>query len=382
MHQPLVVPDQYITQLEKYLSIRLYDPVPKTLAEFAKTIHEISEGLNKRLSKFIQTPYLENETARRAYLLYYTTCNLLKIYYPLTELERSGFFERVESLNVLDLGAGTGTMLCGLSFWLDQFPKKTGVRFTGCDHASGTLAELELFYRQLGFNHSVAVCQANLENKSTFQEKFDLITGANFLNELSETGRNNVLEILKNDLHEDGFAIFIEPASVEASRTLLRFRDAALHQGWFVYAPCLTHKDCPALSRENDWCHHSVKWQRPKFIEIIDGMIGNVKTSLKFSYLILSRRNAHVTDFMLPKRNFETQFRVVSELFEEKGRSRAFLCNDLGRNNFLKNKRDRSASNRDFDELERYDLVQIEPFTVKKNQMQIEKDSKISKLNH
>jgi SAM-dependent methyltransferase len=382
MHQKLIVPEAFISQLEKFFSMRLHEPVPKTLADHAKTIGEISEGLKKQDPKFIQNPYLENRNYRDAYLLYYTTCNLLKLYHPLTELDRSGFFEKRKELRVLDLGSGTGTALLGLSFWMEKYFRSNKIHFTAWDRSAAALADLEIFYRDFGFRHSVTTRQMDLSTiPSAPEKKSDLILGANFLNELSDGARQNIFEILRMSLADDGFVIFLEPAQIEASRTLLKFRDTALQNGWFVYAPCLTHRNCPALADENDWCHHSRLWDRPKFIGIIDDMIGHVKKSLKFSYVILSRQNVHLTDFISPNRDFQNQFRVVSELFKEKGRSHAFLCNDLGRNDFLRNKRDRTESNGDFNDLQRYDLVHIEPFAVKKNHIQVEKDSKVVKIS-
>jgi SAM-dependent methyltransferase len=383
MHQKLIVPEPFIRQLEEYLSIRLLEPIPRVLAEYAKAIHEISGGLKKPKDRqeFLQHSYLEDKNYRQAYLLYYTTSNLLKFYHPLTELDKSGFFEHRQELHVLDLGSGTGTALLGFSFWLKEFSKGNRINFTACDRSAAALTELEIFYRQLGFDHSVTTRQTDFNMPMSAPErKSDLIIGANFLNELSENARQNVFQIVRSHLADDGYVIFLEPAQIETSRTLLKFRDTALQNGWYVYAPCLTRHDCPALIRETDWCHDSRVWERPKFISILDDMIGNVKKSLKFSYVVLTRHDVHVADFLSPKRDFQNQFRVVSELFREKGRSHAFMCNDLGRNDFLRNKRDRTESNEDFNDLERYDVVQVDSFTVKKHHIQIEKDSRVTKL--
>ena len=109
-------------------------------------------------------------------------------------------------------------------------------------------------------------------------------------------------------------------------------------------------------------------------------MVGHIRKSLKFSYLILSRRNIHLSEFIAPKRNFTNQFRVVSDLFKEKGRRRIFLCNDLGRNECLKNKRDNSEKNGAFDDLELYDIIQIDSLSEKNKVKKIEKESTVARI--
>jgi hypothetical protein len=157
-------------------------------------------------------------------------------------------------------------------------------------------------------------------------------------------------------------------------------RDRLIQKGWFVYAPCFTFKNCPALTDEKDWCHHDIHWDRPEFIAVIDEMIGHIRKSLKFSYLVLSRQDIHLSDFIFPKRDFTNQFRVVSDMFKEKGRRRVYLCNDLGRCECLKNKRDDSDRNEIFDELELYDVVQMNGLAKKKQIKQIQKETVVKKI--
>lgn len=376
------VPQEFIRFLERRFSLDLTVPKLNSLKPISQTIRLLSERLTRKKfrSDFIESGYLNNPIFRQAYLMYFTTCNFLKIHYPLEEIARSVFFKNKKKLKLLDLGSGTGTLIYGAAFWCAQNYPDTKIEFTAMDQSAESLKEFEIDFRSFDFPHALHCRTHDMERAFEFEERYDLIVGANFLNELSDDGRENILGNLERHLAHDGFVVLIEPALLETSRVLLKFRDRAVGQGWSVYAPCFTQKMCPALMNDNDWCHHDWPWERPKFIELIDELIGNIKKSLKFSYIVLTQTDRHLSDF-LNGRNYENQFRVVSELFKEKGRKRIFLCNDLGRKECVKNNRDDSESNSAFDQMERYEVVQIKPFEIRKNDVKILEDSEVVKVD-
>ena len=382
MSHILSLPPSYLSALESQFDLSLENPVPKKLRRFAETISGMSSGLKKNLQRpeFVSSAYLNDRSYCDAYLLYYTTCNLLKIHHPMSELGKSGFFNRHRELRMLDIGSGTGTMILGASLWLNEHYPQSQLHFTAWDQSDQALRTFEGFYTKFAWNYKVQAMHMDLENGISSEEKYHLITGGNVINELTEQGEGHFVDILERNLSPEGSVILIEPALRVASRRLLQLRDRLLQKGWFVYAPCFTFKPCPALVDPGDWCHHDIRWERPAFIAVIDEMIGHIRKSLKFSYLILSRQDIHLSDYVFPDRNFTNQFRVVSDRFNEKGRRRVYLCNDHGRCECLKNKRDHSDKNEVFDELELYDIVRIDGLTEKKTLRQIQKETVIERV--
>ena len=164
-----------------------------------------------------------------------------------------------------------------------------------------------------------------------------------------------LLDSLMSLLDEHGALVMIEPATRDQSRRLLRFRDMAVKKNTTVYSPCTRQENCPALIKEDDWCHSENAWVRPPFIKAIDDIAGTLRLSLKYSYLILRKDGVTLGNALSKK----PLYRAVSERFDEKGRVRSILCGENGRYEHVINKRDLSDSNKDFPEIQRYDLASL-----------------------
>lgn len=369
----VLVPEAFIDYLEKRLAISLRSPRSKDLEPVARAVAALSHRLTRKSERneFIASTYLDDEGVRRGYLAYFTTANLPKISHPLNELALSGFLDRVDSLRILDLGAGTGAMSLGTAFWMREHRPSLQLQFSVADRSLAAVTECCRALDAL-FGMTAHAMETDLEGDHEMAGgPYDLILAGNLLNELSSSGQTRLKTGLRHMLHEDGFVILIEPALKGTSRGILQFRDAMLDEGWHVYAPCVTRRSCPALQNPEDWCHQSVEWQRPAFVEWIDERIGLVKRSLKYSYVVMARKDVNVAEFTFGQRDFAGQFRVVSDRFDEKGRTRLFVCNDAGRNEAVMNTRDRMDGNESFAGLERYDLVQIERFERRRNDFKI-----------
>ncbi|MBN1447240.1 MAG: methyltransferase domain-containing protein [Bacteroidetes bacterium] len=360
MRTTLTIPSWWSVLLKDILET---DPdVPESLEAFVPSLERLSSYLNDTASRERRTaPYLRDLRLRHAYLLYFATANLGKLSVPLFELRQSVAFRGKSVLRVLDLGCGPGTGIAGLHAFLGGLSSPPVVELLAVDAVQENIhlaARVGEHARRLtGLPVSVRIAAMNITRPyATWGERFDLVIAMNVLNELplqhEARWRNGIME----QLTEDGHLLLIEPALRETGRRLLAFRDASIDEGWTVYAPCFRQADCPALERETDWCHHDIPWVRPSFIAWLDERIGNIKKSLKFSYVILNRHGETLSAH-LP---FTPARRVVSERFDEKGRTWCFVCGSDGRHVCQRNRRDRGPSNEAFDHVERYDILALE----------------------
>ena len=311
--------------------------------------------------------YLSDAALRNAYFIYYTTANMLKLAAPLDALRcsASAAGRAGVQVSVLDLGCGTGTCMLGLLAWNESRHNAPGpVSY----HASDSVTEAAVFVESLAADMrrlrpdmplTVTTSVNDLMRPTTLGRQFDLIFLSNVLSEMPGRDPERLSAFLIEHLAADGSVVIIEPALRETSRAALEFRDALLASGWTVFAPCFRQGRCPALDDERDWCHHDLPWRRPAWMQVIDDRIGHLKLSLKFTYLVLNRHGETLLDSLRPAM---TPFRVVSERFDEKGRTRAILCGEEGRRPFLLNTRDAGASNDAFRSAGRYDILTIDGY--------------------
>ncbi|MEZ4462740.1 MAG: methyltransferase type 12, partial [bacterium] len=81
---------------------------------------------------------------------------------------------------------------------------------------------------------------------------------------------------------------------------------------------------CPALA-DNDWCHTSLQWVPPPWVNRLSEETGLDRTRIKMSYLVVSKVPATVPHLE------GTVARVVSEPLHTKGRLRYIVCGQTGR---------------------------------------------------
>ena len=183
-------------------------------------------------------------------------------------------------------------------------------------------------------------------------------------------------------LAPEGFLILIEPALQETSRELLLLRDRLLEGSDLrMYSPCVHSLRCPAVAPENlmDWCHEDRRWSPPSLIQKIDALVGNRKSSLKYSYAVFNRMGLSVREaglWQLQKKTFldgsdqsddpaepfpgqagSQIWRVVSEKINEKGKSSLYLCGAEGRAKVTQLKKHVSSADEDFKRLDRGGVV-------------------------
>lgn len=326
--------------------------------------------------------YLDDARARRAYLSYYLPVNLAKVQTlldeMLPELRRA---DPLHPLAVLDLGSGPGTASLGVRDWVHRAEGMSGtaVFCVAVDRSPQALQEgnqlwhaysrLQPERRDRWESYECELERLTLATlpRGAKSQPYDLIIIANALGELFLSSKDAIahraalIRECLDALHEHGAIILIEPALRDASRDLHRVRDLLLTQAaCTVYSPCLHERPCPALAKDDDWCHEERLWSAPPFVKAIDEQVGFIKDALKFSYLILRKDGRTI----VPRA--PGLYRVVSELREMKGEKRAWLCHEQGRPEVGQLDRMRSPANAAFDEWHRGAIVRISEIVRKK----------------
>ena len=321
--------------------------------------------------------YLDDPAHASAYLSYFLPVNLSKVQVLLDELpENIGMEVSDRPMTALDLDCGPGTGALALLDWLwHRSPERA--KFLSVLAADASQAPLrdtmrlwEAYCQEVGISTSRLRCvEGNLEHplKGDLGKQivrggpYDLMIMANCLNELCPASidppaeRAAVVAQLLPFLAPHGTIMIVEPALRQTARGLHLLRDHLLKQGLCtVYSPCLHEKTCPALNHPDDWCHEERLWQTPPAIAAIDRDVGFIKDALKFSYLLLR------TDGRTIATRSPQTFRVVSELRELKGDTRAWLCNELGRSEVGRLDRAESETNAVWEACHRGAIIRLD----------------------
>ena len=353
---------------------------PKALAEIAPVVEHLAKRFMRQEDSLPKNYFSDAET-RRAYISYFFATNVMKIHPVLNELERAEFFVNRDRVRVLDIGTGVGTASIGLWMWMARQRSPAALHIVATDESPEVCEEAA---------RTVQTFRKHIDTPSLEFEKqpvpldslaaaglgtFDVIMAQNVLIESPEY--QALIEFAQGALRDDGALILIEPASRFGSRALLQCRDALVSAGLTIYAPCLMQGACPALVKDSDWCHTVARWDRPKFVKIIDEQIGNLRLSLKFSYVIAMKKKLNIAA-TFPHVRADALYRVGSDRIDEKGRKKLYGCGTAGRFFFEKQKRDTTDANAAFDESHRYDILEIEGFVPKATFQRLNPDGTVN----
>lgn len=339
------------------------------IAEFGRGVAELSR-LFTRERGVPPDAYLEDDRLRAAYEAYYLPVNLAKVQALLAELpDQTG--EAVgpkRSWSVLDLGSGPGSGALAALDWVAQRagPAAPCLEVTAVDWSQASLTACRKLwdaYQRLTSETEarLTVQRADLQrDKRLPAGPYDLILLANCLDEVYRADRDPIqrratlVRGLLDRLGPGGTLMIVEPALRETTRHLHEVRDALLRErACTIYSPCLHESSCPALAKEEDWCHEERPWSPSPLVAAIDREVGFIKDALKFSYLLLRKDGRTI----VPRR--PGVYRVVSELREMKGEKRAWLCNEVGRPEVGRLGRERSETNEAVDRWHRGAIVRV-----------------------
>ena len=347
---------------------------PQGFEDLSHGVAELSR-LFTRDRHELEAQYLADEGLRLAYLAYFLPVNAAKVQTLLAELPQSDLgvpsIQKDGPLRVLDIGSGPGTASLAALDWVQRPSyRQRGIEVTAVDGVRVALDEAQdlwnAYCRISVPDHARLYCvHSNLERNGWVKsiddsDPYHVIILANTLNELYRASDDPVqrqvrmIQMLLDRLHHNGALIIIEPALRQTTRNLHHVRDRLLMlHACTVYSPCLHEQSCPALVKEDDWCHEERPWTPPPWIAAIDKEVGLIKDALKFSYAIFRKDGATVVP-----RN-EAVFRVVSELRALKGDTRAWLCNETGRPEVGRLVRDETENNASVAEWHRGAIIYI-----------------------
>ena len=236
-----------------------------------------------------------------------------------------------KALRVLDFGAGLGAMSHGLARALEAHGQQGEMDLLCTDADSSALA----LAREIGAPATGGPVQVRLRTEMVRvgdripRGPFDVILLGQVLSELDEsadettriTAHLDLVDALFRELGPAGSLVIVEPALRDRSRHLHALRDAFVVRGGAPFAPCLHAGPCPALLRDEDWCHEDLSVDLPPWLVPVAKSAGLRYQGLSFSYLVL-RKDGQSLNTVLP----HARLRSVSELLRSKGKTEAFLC--------------------------------------------------------
>lgn len=375
--------NEFPSQLEKIIQSHLkqtfLDPKKakgafndKDYIYFSKGAARLSEAFTSERGS-LPVNYLNDPVLRSGYLLYFLPVNFLKIMRVLAQLDPKELV--TGKVRVLDLGCGPGTSGLGvMAFYAELLAKKkvkdAWLDFTLIDLNFNILKDARALHDAYaahlvkanpGFH---SLCSAKSYdfmrgdlNRFLRNFKYHIIVISNVLNEFGtrEERADFIEQIMADHLDPKGKLIIIEPALQKTSQDLQLLRDEIVlkRKKGFVHAPCLHQEACPLnLFNKRDWCHFYLPWECPPIIEKTDKLIGNRKEWLNLSYLVLGKTERNGFS--------KNNWRVISNQMPSKGKKEIVLCGQRGRTRVTRLDKNKTATNRTFDEMRRGDLVELD----------------------
>jgi SAM-dependent methyltransferase len=371
--------------LVRYLASRAGRPKRELLAEETARLSVRFTHPHERAR--LPRGYLDDRLTRAGYAAYFAPANAEKVVRALRELAAAdpGLLRR-PILRVLDLGCGTGAAGLGLAAAAPAAPR---VVYEGIDVSRPALDDARWFLAEAAPGWEVRLREVDLAAGTPPGDKADLVFLVDALNEAAlpqadPTGAG--AKLLRRALDRtapDGHLVVIEPALRTLTRLLHAVRDrlCAGDPALRVAAPCLHTRPCPALAREDTWCHEERVWNRTGLIADIDRRIGHDKRWLKYAWLVLTRNGGTLGAAAAARTGAgATAWRAVTNRHDVKGKARIAGCGSAGWCDLECLTRHETDATRDFFELERGDLFTTEGVTPAGGRRRLGAGDRIARL--
>jgi hypothetical protein len=326
-----LVEQKYLSNVEDLRSRRYF---ARSIIPHIKTLSDHFNRIDSDDASLDATAYWaesSNDANRRlAYFLAYAVPNAFKVASILHEISRLGLRNLNSIRSVVELGAGPAAGAAGVvlahSRDLKIIPELSlDPDFALIEQRKSVLDLGAAFIQHLSPRASVRTFPRKIAFDRPWlpkaAPKFDLAIASFVLNESScapDVLASRAAEFVENHLNENGLFIIVEPALKEQSRRMLNLRQKWIeriemnHYSQRILLPCLGHQACPALAREDDWCHEDVSWWRPKYLRMIEELTGLDRKSLPFSYLVLSKSKLGAAESFESLAPSKTLHRLVS----------------------------------------------------------------------
>jgi len=361
------LPDDISVKILQTLDVPDLDQ--STQSHYRRWLHVIRKQMRRLAADFATSTHSETDY-RDAYFAYNFPMNLVKTATVVEEivLHYPDLVSGKTRLSVLDIGCGDGAGIFGVYYALKDAIRIREFNITGIDGSRRMLEQarrLSGWLRKHDPRFGVRFFRRKIQEgfNPTSKKKYDIILAVNSLAEIIQetTVPNRFVSSLLNHLTDDGLILIIEPALKKFSRRLMRLREGlVLNKEVQVLLPCLHDNPCALLhvSKRREWCHQSLRWSPPHFLQIINQGLNREIGVLKFAYLVLTKKK-NCSD--RPK-----GYRVVSDLLKEKGKTRCFICTARGRVELVRLDKSRSLANAGFDRISKGVIVRIENVASKK----------------
>ncbi len=326
-----LVEQKYLSNVEDLRSRRY---VARSIIPHIKTLSDHFNRMNSDAPGLDGTAYWaesSNDANRRlAYFLAYAIPNAFKVASILHEISRLGFKNKGSIQSVIELGAGPAAGAAGVVLAHSRDLKITPAlsldpEFALVEQRKSVLELGSAFLQHLNPRASVRTFPRRIAFDQPWlpkaAPKFDLAIASFVLNESSvspDTLASRTAEFVENHITENGLLLIVEPALREQSRRMLTLRQKWIERvelnGYAqrILLPCLGHQSCPALAKEEDWCHEDVSWWRPKYLRMIEELTGLDRKSLPFSYLVISKSALGAAQSFTSLEGAKTLHRLVS----------------------------------------------------------------------
>ncbi|MSR42113.1 MAG: hypothetical protein EXS10_09490 [Phycisphaerales bacterium] len=286
-----------------------------------------------------------------------------------------GRLATLETIRVIDFGAGVGATSVGFLAWLTSMhgrapqdaPKRVRVEIHAIELGVAAAKVLERSVAaaasHCGFDVTLTVTADDFHSTTALDA--DLILSQTALNELLD-GSEHAAETVAL-VHRWASAapmLLIEPALKTTTRALMQLRDALLLRGGMqVVAPCLHQAQCPMLAREGDWCHEARRIKHTPRVEALNRIVGRRDERALFSYLA-TMPNSCAQEFPL----FElapTAVRLCTDKLGSRGKTERLVCRADGEMRMMRLlDREVRTGNQAFLDTPRGDIVSVEPMPI------------------